>query len=219
MQRYFFSLIMLLTGVANVQADTALEGHVFRIEPFYGPVVTVLDDGWDEHSTTGSTFGAIGSFQASQGFYAQMGFSSEYVDEGKIDGETYDIDESFSARTLGVGYRFAVNREQGRFWGIGYGNTKQDDKNLGGPYSKPVHSFRVFWEKENSRRYGNISISHNTNSHMRSFSVSGRHVWLGQSGFGGGFFWSVGSGKFDGGYVEDYGFGAASGGLLLMFRI
>lgn len=225
MQRYFFYLIMLLVGVANVQADTALEGHVFRIEPFYGPAVTVMDDGWDEYVTTGSSAGVIGSFQASQGFYALLGFSREYIDEVEINGEVDDVGKSFSARTLGVGYRFSINREQGRFWGIGYGNTKQADKNLksDGQNSKPVHSFRVFWEKENSRRYGNISISHNTSSHMKSFSVSGRHVWLGQSGFGGGFFWTVGSGQFDGteeeGYEEeDFDAGMASGGLVLMFR-
>lgn len=224
MQRLFFYSIILFMGIANVQADTPLEGSVFRIEPFYGPAVTVLDDGYDEYVTTGSSTGAIGAFQSSQGFYALVGFSREYIDEVEINSEVYDVGKSFSARTLGVGYRFSINREQGRFWGVGYGNTKQADKKLNGQNSKPVNSFRVFWEKENSRRYGNISLSYNSNSQMKSVSVSGRHVWLGQSGFGGGFFWAVGSGQFDGTQdeyfeEEDSDFGAASGGLLLMIRL
>lgn len=214
MHKFVFGAFMLF-GCAAAQAESALEGNVLRFEAFYGNHGEALSTGDNEVSALMSEFGVIGTFQSELGLYGQLGLSRVSIEEVEINGRTFDSSQRYSGRALGVGYRMDRQRPE-LFWGFGYEHAKADEN-----IADDVHSVRVFWEKENFRRYGAISLAYNFSENAKFVTVSGRHIWLAQNGFGGGLFWKLGSGSSDA--ISRIGessadMGLVSLGAIIMYR-
>lgn len=213
MPKVAFSILALCLSAGQALADQAFEGNLLRIDVSYSIDSTTLDDGIDEINILESGFAGIGTYQSAQGFYGELGFGRVTTDEVEVNRQTFDVDDSYSVRAFGLGYRMPRATGEGLYWGFGYRNTKTDESG-----SDPVNSIRLFWEKERVRRYGIISVAYNTSDDFNLFTVSGRHVWFGESGVGIGVSWGLGAGQTDSGFDPEADIGQASLGALIMFR-
>lgn len=197
---------------SNLSNAAAFEGSLLRIDASYNILSTALDDGFDEVNILESGFAGTATYQSDAGFYGRLGFGRSTVDEIEINGVTFDVDESYSIRGFGFGYRMPRASGGGLYWGVGYTNTDTDEAG-----SDPNHSFQLFWEKEWINRYGIISAAYDTNEDYKLLSVSGRHVWFGASGVGVGVAWELGAGRMND-FTPRVDIGQATLGAILMFR-
>lgn len=200
----------LWAGTANAQ--TALDGDLLRIDASYNIQSTALDDGFDEVNILESGLVGTITYQSNTGLYGRLGLGRISIDEIEINGFTFDVNESYSLRGFGLGYRTPRAGGNGLYWGVGYSNTDIDE-----PGSDPSHSFQIFWEKEWTNRYGIISVAYTTDDNLDLFSISGRHVWFGASGVGIGVAWGLGTGQM-GDFSPKIDVGQAMVGAILMFR-
>lgn len=205
---------LLASSNIGYAQEMAEPGNQLRMDFSFNNYSTVLDNGNDRLSMGESSLEGVFTLQSSQGIYGQFGFGSFDMYEMDYNGQIVDPQIEYTSRMFGLGYRMARRGTQSRFWGFGLQNTRDNEDG-----AEALNIIRTFWEKDNLRRYGVIELAYSSSTDFGLLSVSGRHVWFANSGFGFGLTWGVGSGFIEAepGYT-DIGVGAANLGAVLMFR-
>lgn len=213
MKTYRLSVLSLALISSYVNAAESVDGDLLRIDIGYNFQSTVFDDGDDELVVSESGFAGTGTFQSKQGFYAKLGLARMTTKEIRYNNDIYKVDESYTVRGFGAGFRVPRAAGEGLFWGSGYENTKENQDG-----ANHVNTFKLFWEKEHAKRYGNISVAYNSSKYFNTISVSGKHIWFQQNNLGIGVAWNIGSGRTDTGYDPEAAIGHSTIGALIMYR-
>jgi hypothetical protein len=192
LKRWFFGVWVLALFCVRATAADTYNGGFLRVDVSLGGDVTSFDDNGAVDYLEGQLAGIL-TVQSDQGLYGRLGFKRHMLDEIQIGGEVFDVDEKYGTTLYGLGYRLPLTIGQGLYWGVGYQSAVDDRSGV-----NPLHSGRLFLEKEQRHRYGVISLAYMAREDdYRLFEVSGTHIWFFDGGLGLGVNWGLGAGESD----------------------
>ena len=149
--------------------------------------------GNDTVSVGESGFGGELLYQHESGVFGGAALIRQKADTLTINDDVYSVEgDPYKVYELDAGYRIPYTNTAGKYWGIGYRNTRYED------YDGTDNAFGIFWEKDQDARYGVIRAGLMNSDDLSMLEIEGKHLWFG-GGPGFGLTWSFGSGNYDDG--------------------
>lgn len=153
------------------------------------------------------------------GLYGSVGLASVSLEEleiNQLEQSTASNHESWVQ--AGLGWRFAMNRARGLYWGFAVESMFLDEKSY--PLAANTALYEdllrvgIFAEKDRAGRYGRIQLALQMEDNATLGRLDGTHIWFLAGGpFGLGLNWGLGAGETD--YNEDL-FEASFGAQLML---
>lgn len=157
-------------------------------------IATSASQGNDTVSVGENGIGGELSYQHGSGFYGGAALLRHEADTLTVNGNVYTVDgDPYRVTELDAGYRIPYARTAGKYFGLGYRNTRYED------YDGTDNTLSFFWEKDQQFRYGVVRAGLLSSDDLKMLQVEGKHLWFGGGGPGFGLTWSLGTGSYDDG--------------------
>lgn len=213
MIRIASSLLLLATlSTANAQQFSVNEKSA-RVWGGGNGIVSNFKSPTGEATMNGNWLEMGAAYKFNDNFFGEIRYSKNAVDSVKTNGEKTNIDESWTSKEIGIGFRSARAGTVGKYFGAAYYQDIDGDES-----DSSSARVSLFLEKDDSIRLGRLGISRATKD-ATGTAIGGTHVWFLKSGIGLGLNWSYEAGKDTEMFGTEIKYTETSGGILLMFRL
>ena len=213
MLRIASTLLFFITlGSANALAFTSNEKSL-KVWGGSTGVAAKFKDAPVDASMQGSWLETGVSYQFTNNFFGEFNYTKNRIDSFEIDGQTIDSEDTWTSKTVGIGFRAARSQSIGKYYGAAYYHAMSSDES-----DEASGTVSLFMEKDTTSRYGRLGLTRATKD-ASGTTIGGRHVWFLQSGLGLGLDWSYFSATDTATFNTEVKYTETSGGLLLMFRL
>lgn len=213
MIRIASALLLLATlSTANAQ-QFGVNNKSARVWGGSTGIVSNFESPAGEATMNGSWLETGVAYKFNDNLFGEIRYSKNTVDSVETNGETTDIDETWTSKGIGIGFRSARVGTVGKYFGAAYHQDIDGDES-----DSSSGRVSLFMEKDNSIRFGRLGLSRATKD-ATGTAIGGTHVWFLKSGIGLGMDWSYEAGKDTEMFGTEVKYTEVSGGLLLMFRL